>query len=147
MSDGIPLLRLLGGEVDEESGLPRYEPGAVLPAVVRLEADREHPCRAVYAVAHWYARGGGPVEKGDGQPIRVDQGEIPAGTTVELPFHYPLPFYPWTYQGELVEIAWELEVRLDTPFNTDHTAHAAFILTPPGPGRQRGGAATVKRGE
>jgi hypothetical protein len=147
VSAGVPTLRLLGGEMDEERGLPRYDPGAALPAVVRLEADREKVCRAVYAVASWYVRGGGPVERGDSQQLRVSQGPIQPGTTVELPFDYPLPFYPWSYHGELVEIAWELEIRLDTPFSADHTVHAPFLLLPPPTDRARTGAATTKRGE
>jgi hypothetical protein len=142
-------LQLLGGEVDEESGLPRYEPGAVIPAVVRLEAGRSYACRAIYATAHWQAEGSGVVDTGASRQICISRNRIDAGTALELPFDYQLAFYPWTYGGELVDITWELRIQLDTPFSTDRTAAAEFILAPPAPGRRRPrrGAATAKRGE
>ena len=149
MNPDEPVLQLLGGEVDDDSGLPRYDPGAVIPAVVRLEAGRSYACRAIYATAHWQAEGSGIVDSGASRQICISRNRIDPGMPLELPFDYQLPFYPWTYGGELVDVTWELRIQVDTPWNTDRTGAAEFILAPPAPGRRRPrrGAATAKRGE
>jgi hypothetical protein len=149
MNPDTPVLQLLGGEEDDDSGLPRYDPGAVMPAVLRLEAGRGYACRAIYATAHWRAEGGGIADAGVSRQVCISRNRIDPGMTFELPFDYQLPFYPWTYGGELVDITWELRIQIDAPRTTDRAASAEFILAPPAPGRRRPrrGAATAKRGE
>ena len=145
MSDE-PTLQLLGGRLDEASGLRRYEPGATLPAVVRLDADRRHTYRGAVAVARWRAEGSGAVDSGVGPTVRVTSNRIEPGPSLELPFDYPLPAYPWTYAGELLTISWRLEVTLDAALLGDQTAGEAFVLAPAAGDGPRTGPATAKRG-
>jgi len=141
-----PTLQLLGGRVDEASGVPSYEPGATLPAVVRLDADRRHTYRGVVAVARWRAEGSGAVDSGVGQTVRVTSNRVEPGPSIELPFDYPLPAYPWTYAGELLTISWELEITLDAALLGDRSTSQPFVLAPAAQDGPRVGPATAKRG-
>jgi hypothetical protein len=139
----LPELRLLGGDGPEDSGPRRYDPGATLPAVVRLEAGRARAYRAVYAQARWTAQGTGLSDTGEGPIVTVSGAAIEPGPSVELPFDYPLPAYPWTYSGQLIEITWELQIRLDAPFGSDPITSQVFVLAPTTRGGDVG-AATAK---
>jgi hypothetical protein len=145
MSDD-PMLQLLGGQLDEASGLRRYPPGATLPAVVRLGGDRRHTYRGVVAVARWRAEGTGAVDSGVGPTVRVTSNRIEPGPSIELPFDYPLPAQPWTYAGQLLTITWELEITLDAMLIGDRAAGAPFVLAPAAPDGTSVGPATAKRG-
>jgi len=143
-------LWLLGGDLDPETELPRYQPGGTLPGVVRLEDSRKTSCRGVQIVARWRVTGRGTPDEGQSTEKWVHRGRIEPGASVEIPFEYPLPHAPWSYQGELIEIVWELEAKLDIPRAGDHTVAVPFILAPgldePGASRRRG-AASRKRGD
>jgi hypothetical protein len=127
----LPVLRLLGGAPDAESGLTRYEPGGTLPGLVRLDSLRTIQLRGVYVVARWRAAYKGQVDVGAGRELQLHHGDLPPGPSVELPFEYPLPGEPWSYAGRLITIEWELEARCDVAMGADQRATVAFILAPP----------------
>jgi hypothetical protein len=144
----LPELRVLGGWPDAQSGLMRYEPGGTLPGLVRLDSLRTIRLRGVYVVARWRATYQGTVDVGAGRELCLRRGDLPPGPMVELPFEYELPGEPWSYDGRLVTIEWELEARLDVPMAADRRTAVAFILAPAPPdadGVSYPGPATVKR--
>jgi hypothetical protein len=139
-----PELLLLGGDEDEETGIPRYNPGDTLPGIVRLLPRRELRCRGVYVVARWRSVGLETVDRGVGPERSIHRGDLDPAQSVELQFQYVLPWEPWSYAGRLVRVEWELEVRLDVPWGRDRVAVAPFILAPPPPfeSQRRAGPAT-----
>jgi hypothetical protein len=144
-ADDRPELRLLGGDPDPETGLPRFDPAGPLPGVVRLEAGRTFSCRGIYLRARWRVRGQGSVDQGDAREICLRRERIDPGPSVELPFEYALPTEPWSYAGRLITIEWELAVRADVPGGEDRHATVPFILAPRPPGATYAGPATLKR--
>src|SRR5262245_685451 len=138
-------VELFGGELDPETGLLRYDPGATLRGLVRVGPD-DPAARGVRAVARWRAAGRGAADEGGGPDVVVHGADVAAGSSLELPFEYELPREPWSYQGEILSLHWRLEARLDVRFGRDPAADAGFILAPRPP--RRGaypGAATAKQ--
>jgi hypothetical protein len=122
-------VELFGGELDPETGLLRYDPGATLRGLVRVGPDGPQ-ARGVRAVARWRATGRGGTDEGGGPDVVVHGAAVPPGSRLELPFEYELPREPWSYQGQIISLHWRLEARLDVPLGRDPAVEAGFILAP-----------------
>ena len=115
--------------------VPRVEPGSTLSGRAIFTPRAEAKVDGVSIAVGWKTRGKG---NDDEKEVWSRKEEIPtegrvveASRTVSWPFRCQLPDSPWSYDGKIVSIYWEVTVRLDVPWAKDPCAKRAFVLRPP----------------
>ncbi|MEN9799782.1 MAG: hypothetical protein RL653_3479 [Pseudomonadota bacterium] len=101
-------LRLLPGNADAA-----FRPGEPIRGSVHVTFDMGVPeSTAVWLKLAWRTAGA-DVERGTGFEVCLATGPQRAGAEWELPFEVPCPSGPFSVEGTLVSVRWELEARVE----------------------------------
>lgn len=111
-------------------GVLQFKPGETLAGKVRVEAEHPITCRDVLIEVGWHTEGKGDrnSERVLMEPLMVT--ELLPDQPVTHPFSFTLPHRPYTYQGELIRIVWEVTVKVDIAMMPDMTESRSFVLRP-----------------
>jgi len=112
---------------------PRFDPGAELSGRAVFTPDAEAKVKSVSFRVHWDVEGG-DAAGGEAWSHREDIPDanrvVEAGRTVSWSFRCKLPDSPWSFQGKIISIVWQVSVRLDVPWASDPKASRPFFLHP-----------------
>jgi hypothetical protein len=109
--------------------------GERVSGVVEVEVLEAVEFREAQVRFLWHTEGrGNPVTGEGGVQTLVRDGQWEAGTRHLLPFELPAPWGPLSYEGEILQVVWELEARLDRSLLRPEVTESLPILlqgTPP----------------
>lgn len=118
--------------------LDRSEPvfvgGEHVTGQVEVHVDETVQCNGLTVRAMWRTSGEGNTDSGEGPVATLAAATWRAGESLRFPFDLTLPNGPFTYQGNLIQLAWSVEARADVPWAIDPKGVAPLTLVP-GPGQ------------
>ena len=115
--------------VELDDGRAAFEPGAELTGKVRWQG--EQPPRKVELRLFWFTQGQGTPEAGVVETVHFD---LPKADEFR-PFRLRLPAGPYSFSGQLITLAWALEL-VATPGT--EVGRVEFIMAPGGRGVELG---------
>jgi hypothetical protein len=107
--------------------------GETLSGNITWTADREKLPKQAIASIGWRTEGRGSIDRATVQEIRFDAHQFSLSSSTTLPFQFALPFMaPISYDGSLLRIIWELQVKFDLPglFTRDDQQVVSFRVLP-----------------
>ncbi len=121
---------VLDGASTAASGVPAFRPGDTVAGTVIVSAMEDVECNGLQIEVGWRTEG-----RGTRDSVVVDQrtafrGKLEAGRTLEFPFDAKLPDGPWSYEGKLLRIVWQVEVKASIPWARDESFSASFVVAP-----------------
>lgn len=93
---------------DDDRG---YKPGDKVVGAVHVECDEDRSCEQLCVRRQWRASGRARPQTGGDDEIVLFEGEWKADQSYEYPFIFHVPPGPYSYTGELIEVAWQLVAR------------------------------------
>jgi hypothetical protein len=114
-----------------EGEVPVFRPGSMLEGRVEILPERDIRCRHLWIRATWHTEGRGNRDYERVATEDVFQGTLRARMPASFPFRLQLPSSPWSYEGHLLRIVWEVEVDVDIPWAINLRHREPFILAPP----------------
>lgn len=102
-----------------EGHIPTLSGGSTLTGAVSISPEQPIKCKDVALKLGWHTEG-----KGDRDAMTYDTDiihvtEISAEQPVLYPFRFELPAKPWSYNGEIIQIVWALNVEIDVDSKVD----------------------------
>src|SRR6266498_2764623 len=119
-------LTLQGGEVDD--GERRYAPGSTIQGRARLTSDGTVECRRVMVRLEWHTEGRGDRDQRCADEVELASGILPE--RLDQSFTLTVPQLPWSYDGNYIDIIWQVRVVVDIPLWIDSRAEAPIIVAP-----------------
>jgi len=110
MSTQIDIIFSTEGYRDDRSW---FEPGSYMNGRLRILPDRELNCRRVQVGLTWHTEGIAWSKQKRWKRIDVFKGKLSAHAPAMIDFQLMLPTEPWSYEGSLVSIVWEVEVVVE----------------------------------
>jgi len=104
------------------------QPGDEIQGEVVVRVDAACKCDGLTLAAEWHTSGKGNKATGQAEGVKLFTGEWQPGEH-RYRFNYKAPVGPLTYDGELLNIGWNLLARADVPWAIDPKAEAPFVLT------------------
>lgn len=130
---------------------PHYRSGESVTGTVLVEVEEDCRCNELSVRLNWYAdpspkevvlgSGGARVTRDDMsanvlardlEEVVFSEGEWRAGETHEFEFSVDVPPGPYSYDGEIIEVGWELVVDADIPWNVDSSIRRELRVEPGG---------------
>ncbi|MFP4599148.1 MAG: hypothetical protein ACLFVJ_12895 [Persicimonas sp.] len=90
---------------DDDRG---FKPGDKIVGAVHVECDADRACEQLRVRRQWRASGRARPQTGGDDDIVLFEGKWNAGQSYEYPFIFHVPPGPYSYSGELIEVAWQL---------------------------------------
>lgn len=108
-----------------------YRAGEPARGVVRIETSGSARCRAVWLRPFWETHGPGNVDQGGGPPIDLlEKQPLPRASDATLPFEFPAPLEPLTYQGRALAVNHYVEVDAHVEGAPDASLVEDFVVIP-----------------
>jgi hypothetical protein len=85
-------------------------------------------CRQLLTSLRWSTRGRGDRDQATVATLDLYQGPLYARQPLVRPFHFALPWHPWSYAGHYVSIVWEIAVVADLGVFNKSRAAQPFVL-------------------
>lgn len=109
----------------------RYKFGEAMAGVVKISAYEDFHCRRLTLIREWKTGGrGNHASGGEEGMIFADDTEFHAGETHEYPFRFAGLLGPVSYQGNYLQIDWQLRAQVDIPLAVDVKREEKFLLVP-----------------
>lgn len=110
--------------------IPAYQPGDLLEASLEIYGENPINCRDVEVSIGWHTEGKGDRNNGRAylEPLGVTQ--IEPGIPVAHNVSFRLPSTPWSYEGELIQVVWAVNVKIDIAMMPDINSAHPFVLQP-----------------
>ncbi len=86
-----------------------YAPGDIVSGTVTWELENKHPKQIVVKLI-WVTEGKGDV---DTKEVKQEIVNNPA-TSGSYEFHLKLPLFPWSYEGKLFALKWNVVIDIDS---------------------------------
>jgi hypothetical protein len=119
-------LTLQGGQVDD--GGRRYEPGSTIQGRARLTSDGTVECSRVVVRLEWHTEGRGDRDQRCADEVELASGILPE--RLDQSFTLTVPQVPWSYDGNYINIIWQVRVVVDIPLAFDSRAEAPIVVAP-----------------
>ena len=103
-------------------------PGGELTGEVVVHVDAPVTCNGLTVVPEWRTSGAGNAATGEGEKVVLFTGQWDAGAH-RYRFCVRAPLGPFTYDGKLVDVRWNVKTRADVPWAIDPKAEAPFTLS------------------
>lgn len=110
--------------------MPVLRPGDTLEGDIQIETEKEINCRQVQVQVGWHTTGKGDINRGPADEITEPIGTLIPGEVTVIPFRVKIPSAPWSYQGEILQIVWGVNVKIELSLAPDVTFHRPFIVEP-----------------
>jgi hypothetical protein len=105
-----------------------FRGGQTVQGKLHATAHEEVNCKSLTITHIWETHGRGNVASGDGESVEVFSGTLAAGEHRTFEFSVPLLDWPPSYHGNYLNIAHELQARIDIPWGFDVTAEYPIVL-------------------
>jgi hypothetical protein len=102
-------------------------PGGELTGEVVVTVDAAVTCNGLTVCPEWRTSGTGNPAGGEGEKLVLFTGQWEAGEH-RYRFGLRAPLGPFTYDGTLVDIRWNVKARADVPWALDPKAEVPFTL-------------------
>lgn len=105
-------------ELDKSKMLPPiYKPRSVVSGVAVIEAGQDLTSSRFFISLEWWTEGKGQSDRRIVARATLFEGKLWAASPQEVVFNLPLPDQPWSYEGELIKIRWDIVVSMETRFS------------------------------
>ncbi|MFB6355894.1 MAG: hypothetical protein ABEJ65_05200 [bacterium] len=108
--------------------------GTPVRGTLLLQPESELELDSVTLEAKWYTSGTGDPNENTVVRRSLSPGTIEQGSSFESSFEMEIPkLAPVSYQGDLINVNWEIRVECDTPLGSDfeELKRTAFVVLPP----------------
>lgn len=108
----------------------QFQPGGAIGGRISIVPARDLTCKKLSASLVYQVEGQFGKLRRVVLRRELFRGEMAALVPVGFDFHLDLPVEPWSYNGHLMNIGWELEVEIIGPGLGRLTKGQAFLLKP-----------------
>jgi len=120
---------LHGGE--PRGDLVAYPPGGTVRGTVTVTPTRDVEVKDIQIALMFRTRGRGTTDSERADTLSgLFSGAVSRDMPASYEFTLTLPDAPWSYDGQLIEIEWNVEVFFDARGLIDARHHQPFIVAP-----------------
>jgi len=106
-----------------------YKFGEPVDGVMKISAREDFQCRKLTLIREWKTGGrGNHASGGEEGIIFADEQEFHAGENKEYPFHFVGLAGPVSYEGQQLQVNWQLRGQADIPLAVDVKQEEKFFL-------------------
>lgn len=114
--------------------LPRFAPADRLTGRATFRPDADTTVKSLTVSVRWITAGKGNEESGEAMTrtwtLEGPEQSVTAGISLVRPFEAVLPAEPWSYDGKIISIRWEVVATVDVPWAKDPSTARGFTLRP-----------------
>ena len=107
-----------------------FPPGDLLQGKIRLIAQSNMKCHHLVVTVRWRTNDRGDTDNGAVYSNDLFQDRLLSTQSIELPFQVQLPLEPYSYDGQVVKIVWEVLVKADLGLFTRPSVVSPFLMRP-----------------
>lgn len=117
---------------DRYADMEIYEPGDSISGRVRLSAESPVKGQSIVVSLMWQTEGRGKRDKAAIEEQTFSAPQVLPGMPQEIRFHFRAPDWPYTYSGQLINIVWMVQAKIDLRLRRDPKDEQRFIIRPRG---------------
>ena len=107
-----------------------FHPNEQITGTVHVHVSGDCHCRGLTVTRKWATHGKGTPTDGSKHKEILFRGDWVEAGQYSYPFSLPLPHGPFSYQGELLNVAWYIVCEADIAWDLDPHAQYTFLLKP-----------------